>query len=80
MTRTAAAAQLTIRDHGIGIPPERLGRIFDAFERAAPVTHYGGLGLGLYIVRRIVELHGGRASVASQPGQGTTMTVELPLG
>jgi signal transduction histidine kinase len=71
-------AQLEVSDHGIGIPLEEQQRIFERFERAAPERHYGGLGLGLYIVRRIVEAHGGTVRVKSQPGQGATFTVELP--
>jgi predicted ATPase/signal transduction histidine kinase len=71
-------ARLVVVDRGIGIAAARLGRIFDRFERAAPVEHYGGLGLGLYISRRIVEAHGGSLRVESTPGAGSTFTVELP--
>jgi light-regulated signal transduction histidine kinase (bacteriophytochrome) len=70
--------QLSVTDHGIGIEPERLGTIFDRFVRGVDTTHYGGLGLGLYISRQIVELHGGTISVRSQPGAGATFSVELP--
>jgi signal transduction histidine kinase len=72
-------AWLVVRDRGIGIPPEAIGRIFEPFERAAPVERYGGLGLGLYIARRFVEMHGGRITVQSSPGEGSTFTVELPI-
>jgi signal transduction histidine kinase len=72
-------ARLTIADHGIGIAPEALGRIFGRFERAADGPHYGGLGLGLYITRSIVEAHGGQIRVQSQLGQGSRFIVELPL-
>jgi PAS domain S-box-containing protein len=72
------SAMLTLRDRGIGIPPERLPFIFGRFERAVSSRHYGGLGLGLYIVRQIVELHGGFIQVESTPGQGSTFTVRLP--
>jgi signal transduction histidine kinase len=71
-------ARVIVRDEGVGIDPEDLPRIFSRFERAVTVRHYGGLGLGLYISREIVESHGGRLSVDSQPGQGATFTVELP--
>ena len=71
-------ARLTVRDHGIGIAPENLDRIFARFERAASARHYGGLGLGLYITRELVEAHGGRIVVRSQPGDGATFTVLLP--
>ena len=70
-------ACLMVRDRGIGIPPEHLQRIFERFERAAS-RNYGGLGLGLYIVRQIVESHGGTISVESEPGRGSLFTVKLP--
>jgi signal transduction histidine kinase len=72
-------ALLSVEDEGIGIPPEDQERIFGRFERAAPLRHYGGFGLGLYILREIVEGHGGSVSVASEPGQGARFTVALPL-
>lgn len=70
--------RLTVRDHGIGIPPEDQSRIFERFERAVSVRHYGGLGLGLWITRQIAEALGGHISVASASGEGSTFTVELP--
>ncbi|MEW5851982.1 MAG: ATP-binding protein [Myxococcota bacterium] len=72
-------ARLAVRDHGMGISPEDVPRIFERFERAVPARHYGGLGLGLFITRQIVTAHGGTISVTSQPGQGSTFTVDLPL-
>jgi PAS domain S-box-containing protein len=74
----AGLARLAVADQGIGIPPEHQQRIFGRFERAASPEHYGGLGLGLYIAREIVEAHGGRIRLASAPGLGSTFTVELP--
>ncbi len=74
------AAVLEVRDHGIGIAPEDLARIFDRFERASPTRNYGGLGLGLYISRKIVEAHGGRIEALSRPGEGATFRIELPQG
>jgi signal transduction histidine kinase len=70
--------RLVITDHGIGIPTERLERIFERFERAVSTRAYGGLGLGLYIVRSIVEALGGTVRADSQLGSGATFTVELP--
>ena len=72
-------ASWSIRDHGIGIAPEDLDRIFGRFERAVPTRKYGGLGLGLYISRAIVRAHGGDIRVESWPGQGSVFTAELPL-
>jgi signal transduction histidine kinase/CHASE1-domain containing sensor protein len=68
---------LTVRDHGIGIPREAQQRIFERFERAVSDRHFGGLGLGLWISRRIVEALGGTIGVESEAGQGATFTVEL---
>jgi PAS domain S-box-containing protein len=74
----AGDARLVVRDHGIGIAEDDRARIFDRFERAAPSRNYGGLGLGLYITREIVDAHGGAISVESRPGDGATFTVVLP--
>lgn len=78
--REGAGALLRVIDEGIGIPPEDRERIFDRFERAVSLHHYGGLGLGLYLVRELVEGHGGSVTVDSAPGLGSTFTVRLPLG
>ncbi|QRK08827.1 PAS domain S-box protein [Archangium violaceum] len=69
---------IRIRDRGIGIAPEDQQRIFERFERAASERHYGGLGLGLWIVRRIAMHLGGSIEVRSQPGEGATFEVRLP--
>jgi signal transduction histidine kinase len=74
-----ACAHLVVRDHGIGIAPDDQRRIFERFERAVPRKHYGGLGLGLWIVRNLVEAHGGEISVSSEPGRGSRFEVTLPL-
>ncbi len=73
-------AELIVSDEGIGIPDEQLTRLFERFYRAtnAKVTSYGGLGLGLYITRDIVEHHGGRIWAESEPGRGARFHVVLP--
>ncbi|MFS8069323.1 MAG: sensor histidine kinase, partial [Byssovorax sp.] len=76
---TVGGARLTVRDHGSGIAPEDQARIFECFERAAPVEHFGGLGLGLYIARAVVSAYHGSIRVESEPGRGATFIVELPL-
>jgi signal transduction histidine kinase len=72
-----------VEDHGPGIPPEDLPHVFERFFRADPSRtrddETGGAGLGLAIVRSIVEAHGGTASVASEHGRGATFTLRIPL-
>ncbi len=71
-------AVLVVRDHGIGIAPDVIPRLFRPFERGVSHRHYGGLGLGLHIVKTIVEAMQGSVKVESSPEAGTTFTVELP--
>lgn len=72
--------ELTVRDSGIGIPSEDLPRLFEPYFRSTHAReHPAGLGLGLTIVRFIVDEHGGDISVESTPGEGTAITVHLPL-
>ncbi|WP_224240153.1 GAF domain-containing protein [Hyalangium gracile] len=75
---TSDRVRLSVRDGGIGIAAEDLARLFNRFERAVSERNYGGFGLGLWISRQIVEAMGGRIQVTSQPGVGSTFTVELP--
>jgi len=72
-------ARLAVTDHGIGLSPKQQDRIFGKFERAVSEWQYGGLGLGLWVARQIVEAHGGTISVASELRKGSTFAVELPL-
>lgn len=72
-------AVIAVHDRGIGIPSEDQVRIFERFERAAPVSQYGGFGFGLWAAREIVKAHGGAIRVHSQHGRGSTFVVELPL-
>jgi PAS domain S-box-containing protein len=75
------SAEIRVMDTGIGIPPEDIDRIFTRFARAgnALSSGIGGTGFGLYISRAIVERHGGRLSVKSELGQGSTFVARLPL-
>jgi signal transduction histidine kinase len=79
LTRLDHAARLTVRDQGVGIAPEHHESIFRRFERAGDQTAYQGTGLGLWIVRRIVEAMHGTIHVESALGQGSQFIVELPL-
>ncbi len=76
----AARAQFTVLDRGKGVSREDQARIFNKFEYAVPARHHGGFGLGLWVVRGIVEVHGGAVSVANREGGGSSFTIELPLG
>ncbi len=69
---------LAVKDHGIGISEDGMARLFGKFERAVSERHYGGLGLGLYITRQIVEAMGGSITVRSAQGQGSTFILRLP--
>jgi len=78
----ASRVEITVQDSGIGISPEFLPHVFDRFRQADPGTNriHGGMGLGLSIVRQLVELHGGTVRAESEgEGKGTTFTVSLPF-
>jgi CheY-like chemotaxis protein len=80
--RVEDSARIVVRDSGIGIAPDLLPRIFDRFQQGDSSTTrtHGGLGLGLAIVRHLVEQHGGQVAVASAgSGHGSTFTITLPL-
>lgn len=79
--RHGAQALVSVTDTGIGIPPDQKLHLFERFFRArnAPISGFGGLGLGLYICRDIVEHHGGRIWVESEEGSGSTFSFTLPM-
>ena len=72
-------AVFQVRDQGIGIPESDAEQLFQTFHRGSNVGERPGSGLGLVIVKRCVELHGGTISLESRAGSGTTVTVRLPL-
>jgi PAS domain S-box-containing protein len=72
-------ARVEVRDHGEGVSPEDLSTIWNRFQRARSTREASGLGLGLYIVRTMVEMHGGPVGVESVLGQGSTFWFSLPL-
>jgi PAS domain S-box-containing protein len=79
LSREEGTARLVVRDGGPGVPAEARERVFERFAQNHNATNKGGLGLGLYIVRQIVEAHGGRVRVEEAPGGGAAFVVELPL-
>jgi PAS domain S-box-containing protein len=72
------SAELCVHDRGVGIAASDLERIFDRFERAGTRRAHGGLGMGLYIAREIVQAHGGSIRVGSTQGEGSQFSVSLP--
>jgi signal transduction histidine kinase len=81
LCRDSDHARLTVADNGIGIEPEFLPYVFEPFRQSdsSDIRSYGGLGLGLSITKKLVELHGGTISVSSVKGSGTEVAVSLPL-
>jgi two-component system, OmpR family, sensor kinase len=79
LTATAQAAQLVVRDNGIGIDNKDIVRIFEPFERAVGREVHSGFGIGLWLSRSLAELMGGSITVSAQPGAGSIFTVSLPI-
>ena len=78
--REGASAVITVQDNGVGIPREDLPALFSLFARGAPSSSRGGLGIGLGLARRLVEMHHGRIEARSEgPGRGSAFVVTLPL-
>jgi signal transduction histidine kinase len=77
--RGTDVGRILVSDHGRGIAKADLATIFDEFERGSLAEEDGGSGLGLSSVRQLVTLQDGRAWIDSEPGEGTTVTIELPL-
>src|SRR5581483_5810896 len=72
------AVVIRVADTGVGVPPEDVEHLFDRFFRASGTDGVPGAGLGLSIVKAIVDAHGGSVGVASEPGEGTTFELRLP--
>ena len=80
MSATPEAVELTIQDTGIGIPPQEMDKVFTAFYQVDRRLNraYGGVGIGLTLAKRYMELHGGSLTLTSEVGKGTTATMVLP--
>lgn len=79
MCTTQEGVRVDVRDQGVGISETDQPRIFEQFERAAGNDGTGGLGLGLFITRQLVQAHGGKLDVQSRVGEGSVFSVHLPL-
>ncbi len=79
--RDGGEAVVSVTDYGIGIPARQQSEVFELYFRGTnvPAEHYGGLGLGLYISKAIIERHGGTIGVTSEEGKGSTFFFSLPI-
>jgi signal transduction histidine kinase len=80
MKQTGSEIVIVFTDHGIGIPPEEIKKIFEPFYRSSNAITYSGSGIGLSLVNQIVKMHNGRIDIDSKPGKGTRVSMYLPLG
>jgi signal transduction histidine kinase len=78
LTAEADMARLEVRDHGEGVATEQIEALFGRYKRGGAAKERGGLGLGLYISRLVVEAHGGRLRAHGEVGVGCTFTMDLP--
>src|SRR5437667_5855049 len=78
LSKHDADFEVAVSDNGCGIAPEHLPRVFDRFYRAESSRGFDGAGLGLALVKSIVDLHGGSTSIHSEIGRGTTVTLTFP--
>jgi two-component system heavy metal sensor histidine kinase CusS len=80
-SRSNGSLEISVTDDGCGIPAEHMSRVFDRFHRVdvARSQESGGAGLGLAIVKSVASLHGGQAGIDSQLGEGTRVTLQLPV-
>jgi signal transduction histidine kinase len=78
VARRDGIAEVSVRDHGPGIPPAQRDRLFERFNQSAASRRAGGLGLGLHVSRHIIELHGGAISAEFPADGGTRIVVRLP--
>jgi light-regulated signal transduction histidine kinase (bacteriophytochrome) len=76
--KEGAGWKLSVKDNGVGVPPERQEGLFKVFQRGHLSAHYPGFGIGLAYCRRVVELHGGWIRLSSQEGRGVTVEFYLP--
>ena len=79
VSHTGGDVAISVRDHGCGIPTQELERIFERFYRVSESGTQAGTGLGLYIAQQLAAEIGGRVSVESVPGVGSTFALELPV-
>lgn len=70
---------LAVRDHGVGVPANEVPRLFQRYFRASTTTGISGTGIGLHVVKKLLEMHGGSIAVESVEGEGTTFTARLPI-
>src|SRR5204863_7640104 len=75
----AEQAVVEVKDNGIGIPAKDIGALFERYYRGSNVSGIVGTGVGLYLVKMVLELHGGEISVSSAEGEGSEFTVRLPM-